>query len=389
MMENLVKVLAVADPAVNVYVKPEYSILNKFKATHGIDVEFDIIPFENYYEKLMKAFAGELDYDIVMVAGHLWLKDFVAKDYLAQLTEPSDKAYDEMDITEVVRDEMKIDGKKYLYPSFCDGHIVLYRKSMIEPVYGKINKKSITTDEYLDIARKYYKETSKPSVAMKAHESEIFLDILPFIRNEGIEPFDENTHMPQLDDIGCLNALNKYLELKSYAVSGTENFANDEVRKAFQNKEVPMTITWGGQLGMVMDENCIDKEDVGFLALNTSWNVTWSFGVSKASSRKDKAMRLLEYLTSKEVDRYVGSYAGSPVRKSTYEADKDNYPWYEIHYDLVTKYAKPLPKMLNAGKLMDPIYKGVYSVFTDKALPASALKEMHNQVMKLKMEESK
>ena len=104
MMENLVKVLAVADPAVNVYVKPEYSILNKFKATHGIDVEFDIIPFENYYEKLMKAFAGELDYDIVMVAGHLWLKDFVAKDYLAQLTEPSDKAYDEMDITEVVRD---------------------------------------------------------------------------------------------------------------------------------------------------------------------------------------------------------------------------------------------------------------------------------------------
>lgn len=47
-------------------------------------------------------FNGEADYDIVMVAGHLWLRDFVEKDYLAELN------YDFEDIVPVdCRDELQ------------------------------------------------------------------------------------------------------------------------------------------------------------------------------------------------------------------------------------------------------------------------------------------
>lgn len=387
MKDNLVKVLAVADPAVEVYVKEEYGILNKFKEEQGIEVDFNIVPWENYYDTLIKALGGELDYDVVMVAGHLWLKDFVTKGYLSELREPMDNHYDYMDIAEVVRDEMTMDGKKYLYPSFCDGHIVVYRKSVLEATYGVIEKKVITTDEYIEMAKSSHNYNSMAGVAMKAHESEIFLDVLPFIRNEGIEPIDFDTHLPKLDHEKCLKALKKYIDLRKYAIEGTESFGNDQVREAFQSKKVAMAITWGGQLGMVMNESCIEPEDVGFLALSTSWNVTWSFGIAAASQRKEKAEKLLRYLTSKEVDRHVGGFAGSPVRKSTYEID--SYPWYDIHYELITKYAKPMPKMLNAGIIMGPIYSAVYSALIGRKEPAQALREAQSEIMELIMGESK
>lgn len=383
MKENIVKVLAVADPAVYVYIEKEYAILDRFKEKYGIEVDFDIVSWEKYYDTLMDALNGKRDYDIVMVAGHLWLRDFVEKGYLAKFNEPTDKDYDYTDITEVVRDEMTLDGIRYLYPSFCDGHIIVYRRSALEAAYGDIDKKVINTDEYIKIAKAVHGYNSMAAVAMKAHESEIFLDFIPFIRNEGIEPIDLSTHLPKLDSQECLNALNKYISLKKYSINGTENFGNDQVREAFQNKKVVMTTTWGGQLGMVMDDNCLDPEDVGFFALDTSWNVTWSFGVTAKSKKKDMAETLLKYLTSKEVDRYVGSFAGSPVRKSTYQIDSDKYPWYEIHYDLITSYAKPMPKMLNTGSIIGPIYSALHSAFIGNSEPAEALNKAQSDIMDL------
>ncbi|MCT4562765.1 MAG: extracellular solute-binding protein [Maledivibacter sp.] len=381
MKDNIVKVLAVADPAVYVYVNEEYGILDRIMGKSGVKVEFDIVPWERYYDTLMDSLNGKIDYDIVMVAGHLWLKDFVEKNYLSELKENDDRDYDYMDISEVIRDEMTIDGIRYLYPSFCDGHIIVYRKSVVEAAYGVIDKRAITTDEYIEIARAVHGYDNMSAVAMKSHESEIFLDLIPFIRNEGIEPIDINSHLPKLDSPECLRGLNKYINLKKYSISGTENLGNDGVKEAFQNKKVVMTTTWGGQLGMVMDENCLERGDIGFLTFNTSWNVTWSFGITAKSKKKDMAEKLLIYLTSKEVDRYVGSFAGSPVRKSTYENDSNEYPWYETHYDLIANYAKPMPKMLNTGSIIGPIYTAVYSAFTGRSEPSEALRKAQSNIM--------
>jgi len=380
MKKNLVKVLAVADPAVYVYVKEDYKLIQGFEYRYGIKVQFDIIPWKKYYDTLLKALEGGLDYDVVMVAGHLWLKDFVNKGYLHEI-QKHNYHYDYEDIIKAVRDEMELEGKKYLFPSFCDGHIVVYRKSILKKAFGEIDKKVINTDEYIKMASACHGYDGMAGVAMKAHESEIFLDFLPYIRNEGIEPIDEETHLPKLDQNQCLIALNKYINLRKYAIEGTEGFGNDEVREAFQNKRVAMTITWGGQLGMVMNDKCLEPEDVGFLALSTGWNVTWSFGITSQSHRKEEAETLLRYLTSKEADRYVGGFAGSPVRMSTYKTDGHKYPWYDIHYELITKYAKPIPKMLNTGMLIGPIYSSVYEAFTGKISPKESLIKAQMAIM--------
>ena len=81
-MNDVIKVLAVADPAVFVYVNKKYALFDKFKEAR---IEFDIVPWENYYPTMLQALEGKCDYDIVMVAGHLWLSDFVEKGYLCEI----------------------------------------------------------------------------------------------------------------------------------------------------------------------------------------------------------------------------------------------------------------------------------------------------------------
>lgn len=357
-----VKVLAVGDPAVYAYTDERFQVLSGWDDK----VQFDIVPWEKYYDTMLEVFDGKKSYDIVMVAGHLWLKDFVEKGYLTDLDTELCDDYDYNDILPVIRNELEIDGKRYLYPSFCDGHILLYRKSVLRELIDKELEEAISTDEIIKIASLCDGYRGMKGIALKAHESEIFLDFLPYLRNEGIDAFYEDTHECTLEREEWSRALKKYKELKKFAPEDTNTYGNDGVKEAFQNKKVAMTVTWGGQLGSVLTNECENINDVGFSALKTSWNVTWSFAITKNSDKKYEAEKFLQYLTSKKVDRIVGAYAGSPVRKSTYISDNEKYGWYDIHLKLIQSYAKPLPSMLNAGEKTGKLYKYISDNFNLK-----------------------
>lgn len=372
-MEKSIKVLAVGDPAVAVYVNESFKILEQFTEATGYPVLFDIVPWENYYDTLMKNLQSDhSSYDVVMVAGYFWLKDFVSSGYLEALS-PLDE-----DVLPVIRQEMMIEGKTFLVPSFCDGHLVLYRPSILEPIFGKISE-CITTDEYGVMAAKL----GENAIAMKAHPSEIFLDFLPFLRAEGVEPFaadgSVNVNRPE-----AVEALKAYIALKVFALQGTEEFGNEGVKEAFQHKKCAMMVTWGGQIGEVLSPSCESIEDVGFAAFKTAWNVTWSFGIPKSASDKEAAEKLLSYLGSSSVDRLVGGFAGSPVRKSTYELDRAVYPWYDIHLKLIEEYAKPLPSLNNFGAMAGHLYEQVYLAFTGEKTAEEALQAAQVAIEKVK-----
>lgn len=380
-MRNKLKVLAVGDPAVYAYRDPKYSIIENFNQENDVEVEFTIVPWDEYYPTMMQTFAGEYDYDIVMVAGHLWLVDFVQKGYVAEVSIPNPDAYDEKDILEVIREEMKIGEKIYLYPSFCDGHILLYRKSILKELLGELLPEAVDTDALLALASLCDGKDGMRGIALKAAHSEIFTDFLPYLRNEGIDAFDQESHTPTFNNEQGKRALEKYLSLKEFAPENTFVYGNDEVREAFQKKETALAVTWGGQLGVVLNQDCQEIEDVGFSAIKTSWNVTWSFAINAKSKHQSLANQFLAYLTSKEVDRIVGGYAGSPVRKSTYVIDGERYPWYKTHLQLILKYAKPLPSMEYAGDKTEPMYQALHEAFVGKIRVAEALEEAENRIL--------
>lgn len=380
-IEKKLKILAVGDPAVYAYIKKDFNIINSFEMSNNVEVDFNIIEFSYYYNKMYDSLQSSHEYDIVMIAGHLWLHDFVKNGFLAPVNFADN--YHEEDFLLPIGSEIELNGIPYLYPSFCDGHVLVYRKSIIEQELGIKLSSVVDTDTIISLANKANGIQGMNGIALKAHSSEIFLDFLPYLRNENIDAFDSKNHSPSFNNNKGLLALNKYIHLQSVAPKRTVKFGNEEVMRYFQNKKVAMMVTWGGQLGFVMGKECIDKEDVGFAAVKTAWNVTWGFAIDSHSTNQKIANKFLSYLTSGERDSVIGSYAGSPLRKKTYETDNGIHPWYPVHLELIEKYATPLPKMNNSVSKQGPLYEHLYLALLGKEMPEEALREAEKEIIKI------
>lgn len=370
-MERL-RVLAVQDPAVSVYVDSAYDILGKFPEK-DIEVEFNIVSWENYFQTMMESFEGKADYDIVMIAGHLWLVDFVEKGYLAEIN------YDFEDILPVIAQEMQCEGKTYLSPSFCDGHMVVYRKSMLKKVMDKLPEDVISTGEFIEIAQKLHMAGHDAPIALKAHSSEILLDALPYLRSQGKDVYT-NEGSKVICNIGKMQSeVEQYVSLRNLAPKDTHTYGNDEIRKLLADKSVAMATTWSGQLGVVI-KDCIEKEDLGFATFDTAWNVTWSFAITNISKNKEKAEKLLQYLRTKEIDALAGACSGAPVRKMNYIEGMEKYPWYKVQLKMIEEFARPFVPVLRAAEKNQVLYEAIYSTFVNEKSIETALKEAQAKV---------
>lgn len=362
-----IKILAVQDPAVSVYVDSRLDLLKKFPQK-DVEAEFDIVSWDDYFETMMNSFQGNADYDIVMVAGHLWLRDFVEKGYLQEIS------YDFEDILPVIAREMQYKGKTYLSPSFCDGHMIAYRKSAVEKAAGKLPGEIMTADEFVDIAEKLHKAGYQNPIALKAAKSEILLDALPYLRSGGKDVYIQTDKEVSCNIAQLENELEKYVSLRKFAPEDTHTYGNDDIREMLSDKKAMMATTWSGQLGVVM-KDCKEKEDIGFSTFDTAWNVTWSFAITRVSKNKEEAQELLEYLRSPEIDALAGECSGAPVRKSNYEKGADIYPWYRVQLRMIEEYAEPFPPIAEAGDMNGLLYDAVYSAFTGEKTIRQAIDE--------------
>ena len=366
-------VLAVGDPATDVYVEKGNNFLGRFEKQTGIHVIFNIVKWSEYYSTLLKSFQ-EYKYDILMVAGHLWLHEFVNKGYLQKLSGDFEETYGYEDILPSIRREIELNHDKYLVPSFCDGHILLYRKSQLNQELTEV----VSTDDMIQVV-KNNSEKHKETFILKAHPSEIFLDFLPYLRNEGIDAFDGNGLPLFNTSAGCI-ALQKYIDMKKYCAKEVASFGNEEVLEAIQRDQCKLGVSWGGQLGQIMNERCLNPDDIGFAALETSWNVTWSFGINHLCTDQASAERLLQYLTSKEIDQVVGAYCGNPTRRSSFLAGQRKFRWYPVLLQMLER-AKPLPHLPNTGQLIGKVTEEIVKAFNNELTPEQALEQAAHKIM--------
>lgn len=365
------KVLAVDDPAVAVYTDKRYKIIDNF----NIPTEITVLPWADYYNEMMESLEGKKDYDVVMVAGHLWMKDFIDKGYISEIH------MDREDILKGILKDISYKGKYYLSPSFCDGHIIIYRKSIVKKYYGHIPEQVISPMEYCEMVRAVYDGTKSPSVAMKADESEIFTDALPYMRMFGGDAY--NTSQGCVDDsVETINGLRAYIKLKKYAIKNTEYFGNNEVAQSVIKGNVPIATTWSGQMGVIYCDDCFEKEDLGFATFTKPWNVTWSFAINSRSHRKEEAELLLKYLRSPEVDLLAGRYSGCPIRLRNYEIDKERYPWYSCQRTMF-ELAEPLPLIENSGEKNQVFYKKIYQAFNGKLSAEEAMSQIKESIYRM------
>lgn len=367
MGERTLRVLAVDDPAVTAYTNPVTGILKRY----GEEVQFDVIAWNQYYSAMMDVFDGKAAYDIIMVAGHLWMCDFVEKGYLEELS------YNFEDVLPVIAKEMKLHGKTYLSPSFCDGHIVVYRKDIVKKALGSELPEVITPWQFVEAARKITEKNGKPSIALKADSSEIFTDALPFLRMNGKDVYEGSKAV--CNDARIISGLETYCSLKKYALTGSGRFGNEEIALAIRENKVAMATTWSGQMGVVYTDACRAKEKLGFCTFSTAWNVTWSFGIFAGSKNKVEAKKFLDYLRSKEVDKIVGNISGAPVRKSSYMEEGARYPWYGCQLKMFEN-ARALPHMVFAGDKNNVFYREIAEVFAGRKMAEKAMEDAEREI---------
>ena len=57
---------------------------------------------------------------------------------------------------------------------------------------------------------------------------------------------------------GAVGGINDYFEMKNYSKNEVKNYGNQKVKEAIQKRECELALTWSGQLGEVMNKNCVD-----------------------------------------------------------------------------------------------------------------------------------
>lgn len=372
-----INVLAVNDPAVSAYVDTSKGFLKRIENKLGVNIDFKIVPFDSYYDTLMEAFDND-KVDIVMVAGHLWLPAFVENNYLSALYTREESKVDK-DILKSIREEMYYEDKQYLMPSFCDGHLLTYRKSKLDSsIASKVSLNKIIN--HIKSLNENQCNDTYP-IVLKAHPSEIFLDVLPYLRSAGCEPFN-SLGKPQFNNDMAVEGIKNYLEMIKYAPKDTLLFDNDRVREAIQNKDSIFAVTWGGQMSAVMDERCKDKDDVGFAILDESWNVTWSFGINNNSNSKELALKVMEELAAKDIDIEVGRICGNPTRYSSFKEDDNKYPWYSLAKEMIES-SKPLPSFPLLSDFIGVFSNSMVEIVNGRIEIMDALKEATDEMNRL------
>jgi multiple sugar transport system substrate-binding protein len=391
-MSVSISILAVGDPAVYAYVDQSLAILDGWKRLSDIELRFNIIPWKDYVATLYKQFEkAQADYNIVMLPGHLWLPEFVdcgRLEPIGDLFEVDD------DFHSSVRLEMEHQEELYLVPSFTDGHLFFIRTDLAAQVGIDMPQRVAHVRDLGGFAKRVH-STRAHGIALKAGPSEIFLDWLLYLWDFGGEFIDFDGR-PLFDSQEGVLALSCYLGMRDVAPADTGTYSNEDIAAALRKGSCVCATSWGGQAGFIF-LNDLQKNGNGIQSSGSTdyrtdiiagtfdrpWNVIWGFALIRGTSHRKEAVQVLKYLSSRDVDRKIGRYAGSPVRYSSYTADSSHCPWYEAQLAMLDR-CNSLPRNSRMNEILPIITSQLVSAFNDETDPGSALRKAAGEIERLR-----
>lgn len=374
----MIKILGPNDPALE-------ALKISVEQNKGLNCELTIVAWEAYRAKLDETLSASTpEYDAVCIPGHIWLpqlaNDGLLKDFdslFSMVPTKIQEHYNSDDIFPSIQKECKFVGadgkpKQYVLPLFTDGHIVFYRSDLVN------------LPETID-PREWHKHLDGLNLpngimpfAMKAHNSEIFLDVLPYLWAFGGDLWDGASSVPVFNSEANANAIEYYTSLRKYCPADTHNYGNGEILDAINTGKVAIVTSWGGQAAGIFDpKNNQMSQHIKTAALSNAWNATWGVSIPANISAPKAAETLsaLMQLMDATGDKLVTEIAGSPVRLSSYtKAEKDKFPWLASQQALLEN-CQILPVDPAFGNYLGGLYGEVYNAFVGTKTAKEALSD--------------
>lgn len=318
--------------------------LSKFKMMTGIDVEYDIFPEEEYFNKVTVALSsGSSEYDVFMTGAYMvwqymppgWMEDLTPFIENASLTNAD---YDFDDIIDGIAAGLRWDGVdgsevgkggQWALPWGFEGNTLMYNKKVFKELGLELPK---TLDDVIEIGKIIQEKTDMIPIAVRGTRSwaTIHPGFMTAFTSAGGIDYDANMK-PMINNNVGVRFADKWIEMVKevgppewtsytwYDVGnslGSESAAmiyDADILGYFQNQagasEAAGDIAWAAS-PPGLDEPA---------ATPNMW--TWSLAMNSYSKQKPAAWYWLQWATGKDyLTKAAIEYAVvNPVRKSIWE----------------------------------------------------------------------
>lgn len=303
-----------------------------------IKVDFMHIP-QNYFQKIHLLFASNLAPDVIFI-NNLYLP--VYANFLEEMKVP-EKFYPQ------AIEALSYNGKLYAMPRDVSNLVIFYNKDLFDKKGITYPSENWTFDEFLKTAKKL---TDKDIFGISFEEEPLFY--LPYLMSNGGGFYD--IEKPESRD-----AIQFYADLrKKYHVAPLKSeSASATMGQMFLQQRLGMYLS-GHWMVPKLREEAAFRWDVVRFPKGTNGSIVpldaSGWAVSKASRHKEQAMKLVEFLSSKESsEKFMECGLIVSARKDVKESSK-------VFSDAI-ETSVPTPVKPDYREMLDKIKKDLEPIF--------------------------
>lgn len=353
----------------------------EWEAATGGDVELQQFAFGELFEKIITSFeTGASDYDVLIFPAD-WAGDLMAPGYLEPISDELLAKLEPEDIIPLYGERITAWGDTvYALPYDGDGHMLYYRKDLVNPEspyaaefeakYGYPLDEPLTWSQYYDIAEFFNGrevetagETAPIAGVAEAQRrnAQSYWVFLSHAAGYGKVPgnpcffFSCDDMTPQVNNPGWVQALDDYI--RSRDLGPTEQLQWDvaDTRVQFPAGASVLNIDWGdvGPISYNPDASVI-VGNTGFGVLpgaDRYWDYTkgewvdevnvapfiafggWIIGVAKDSEVKDAALDFAAFMARPELVKQLAVTPDTGINPSRYSQFEDIDLWINAGFD--------------------------------------------------------
>lgn len=319
-------------------------ILKDFELNNpDIKIEFMHIP-QNYFQKIHLLFASNTAPDVIFI-NNLYLPVYANANLLEGLQKPEN-------FYKQTLDALSWNGKLYALPRDISNLVIYYNKDLFIRKNIPFPTQDWNMKDFLLISQKL---TDKDTFGISFEEEPFYY--IPYIMSfcGGILPSDIQKQETQ-------EAINFYADLRNkyHVAPKNSESASATMAQMFLQEKIGMYLSGRWMAPKLKEEAEFEWDIINFPSGKCGSVVqadASGWAITKSSKNKVEALKLIEYLASKEVsEKFVKSGLITPARYDVFDVD------YKI-FNEVIKTSKPTPVTINYKEITDKLKKDLEKVF--------------------------
>lgn len=375
------------------YAKALSKMVELYKAKHpGLEVERLELPYGGLLEKVTISMREKAAaYDVIML-DDTWAVEFMSRGWLADLDKLGGGIDSDFVATAASVSRYPVgEGPHFAVPFVGNVELFAYRSDLLEKHAEGVPK---NWADVLAAAKSVAeKESGVSGVVFRGKKANpIVTGFLPILWAHGGRVIGEDG-TAALDSSAALDALNLFLELKTYAPKGVETYDSSEVRDALMQGTTAISIEFWPSWAPSLDDPEKSKVPGKIELMAPPGQVegpspmlgSWLLAVPADAPNSDLGRDFIDFVTSAENQRLLALEMGTPPTRASVYQDTDvvaKYRWYPAQFAALQN-ARPRPRITQWSKVETTLGDYLQLALVGEMSPKAALEEANDRIARI------